>query len=77
MPSADATITYGSWLFLRKPMFCAIASAVPLYQKPLSNVIDGVNTYKPPCFLPKSHHFEELKCSFKERALYCVKTATF
>ena len=29
------------------------------------------------CFLPKSHHLPELKCSFKERELYCVRTATF
>ena len=40
-------------------------------------VMVGVNTYSPPCFLPKFHHFEEFKCSFKERALYCVNTATF
>ena len=49
----------------------------PRYQYPLSFVMVGVNTYSPPCFLPKFHHFEEFKCSFKERALYCVNTATF
>jgi hypothetical protein len=58
-------------------VFCAMASAVPLYQNPLSDVIDGVNTNNPPCFLPKSHHLDELKCSFNDHALYCVKTATF
>ena len=30
-------------------------------------LIDEIHT---PCFLPKSHHFAELKCSFKERELY-------
>ena len=35
------------------------------------------STVPPPCFLPKSHHLEELKCSFKDLALYCVRTATF
>ena len=43
----------------------------------LSDVTVGENTNRPPCFLPKSHHLEELKCSFKDLALYCVRTATF
>ncbi len=46
------------------------------YQELFSVVIVGVKIYSPPCFLPKSHHLEELKCSFRERALYCVSTAT-
>ena len=54
-----------------------MASAVPLYQLLLSAVTAGVSTYKPPCLRPKSHHLEELKCSFKLRELYCVSTATF
>ena len=53
-----------------------MASAVPLYQKPLSDVMDGVNTKRPPCFLPKSHHFDEFKCCVNDFELYCVMTPT-
>ena len=51
--------------------------AVPLYQKPLSAVILGVNTKSPPCLRPKSHHLELLKCEFRLPELYCVNTPTF
>ena len=53
-----------------------MASAVPRYHQLLSAVMVGVNTNMPPCLRPKSHHFDELKCSFKDLALYCVSTAT-
>ena len=36
----------------------------------------GLKTKSPPCFLPKSHHFEELRCSLSDLALYWVITAT-
>ena len=49
---------------------------MPLYQSLLSAVMVGVNTNMPPCLRPKSHHLEELKCSFSERELYWVSTAT-
>ncbi|CCY21166.1 unknown [Firmicutes bacterium CAG:24] len=53
-----------------------MASAVPLYQELFSAVTAGVNRNNPPCFLPKSHHLEELKCAFKLLALYWVSTPT-
>ena len=76
-PSPDAMTTYGSWLFFSQVRFWLIASAVPRYHQLLSDVTVGENTNRPPCFLPKSHHLDELKCSFKDLALYCVRTATF
>ena len=39
----------------------------------LSAVIVGLNTYRPPCFLPKSHHLDELRCSFKEEEVPNIK----
>ncbi len=54
-----------------------MASAVPLYQLLFWAVTAGVNTYRPPCLRPKSHHLEELKCSCRLLALYWVSTATF
>ena len=69
--------TYGSCEFFRKLMFCAMASAVPRYQFPSSPVKDGVNRNIPPCLRPKSHHLEELRCSFRLLELNWVRTATF
>ena len=69
-------ITYGSCLRFKNSIFWYIASAVPLYQSLFSAVMVGVNKYNPPCFLPKFHHLDELRCSLSERALYCVSTAT-
>ena len=70
-------ITYGSWLFFRKERFWYMASAVPLNQRLLSSVMDGVKIVNPPCLRPKSHHLDELRCSVRDLALYCVNTATF
>ena len=58
-------------------MFCAMASAVPRYQLLFSLVNEGVNRNMPPCFLPKSHHLEELRCSFRLLELNWVRIATF
>jgi hypothetical protein len=60
----------------RKEMFWNMESADPLYHQLLLAVSMAGNTNRPPCLRPKSHHLEELMCSFRERELYCVSTAT-